>query len=99
MPVVSVVLPAYNGAEFIEDAIRSVLSQSFEDFELIVRDDQSTDGTRKIIDSFMDKRVISIENETNLGLFGNFNACLSVVSGEFIHLFSQDDLMHHDCLQ
>ena len=99
MPLISVVLPVYNGADFIADAISSVLSQSYEDFELIVRDDRSTDGTRKIIDKFMDKRIIAIENETNLGLFGNFNACFEVSSGEFLHLFSQDDVMHPDCLK
>jgi glycosyltransferase involved in cell wall biosynthesis len=99
MPTVSVLLPVYNGADFLEEAIASVLSQSFEDFELIIRDDRSSDHSRAIISNFTDSRVFFAENETNLGLFGNINACLALASGEFIHLFSQDDVMHVDCLE
>jgi glycosyltransferase involved in cell wall biosynthesis len=99
MPVVSVLLPVYNGADFLEEAISSVLSQSFEDLELIIRDDQSTDQSRNIIRKFTDKRIVVAENDANLGLFGNINACLSLSSGHFVHLFSQDDIMHVDCLE
>ena len=99
MPVVSVLLPVYNGADFVEEAISSVLSQSFEDFELIIRDDRSTDQSRDIIQKFTDKRIVVVENDANLGLFGNINACLALASGKFVHLFSQDDIMHVDCLK
>ena len=99
MPAVSVLLPIYNGADFVADAISSVLSQSFDDFELIIRDDQSTDQTRGIIHKFTDKRIIFVENNKNFGLFGNFNACFDLSSGVFIQLFSQDDIMHHECLE
>jgi glycosyltransferase involved in cell wall biosynthesis len=98
MPVVSVVLPVHNGADFIADAINSVLSQSFENFEFIIRDDRSTDQTRGIVTNFTDKRIF-IENDMKLGQFGNFNACFDVSSGEFIHLFSYDDIMHPNCLE
>ena len=99
MPVVSVLLPVYNGADFIADAISSVLSQSFDDFELIIRDDRSTDQTREIVQKFTDKRIIFVENNVNFGLFGNFNACFELSSSAFIQLFSQDDIMHRKCLE
>ena len=99
MPTVSVLLPVYNGAVFVEQAISSVLSQSFKDFELIIRDDRSTDQSREIIRGFNDKRIVFVENDANLGLFGNTNACLALSSGEFVHLFQQDDMMHVDCLE
>jgi len=99
MPVVSVLLPVYNGADFLEEAISSVLSQSFEDLQLIIRDDRSTDQSREIMRKFADKRIIAVENDANLGLFGNINACLALSSGEFVHLFSQDDIMHVNCLE
>src|SRR5262245_56312228 len=99
MPVVSVLLPVYNGADFLQEAITSILSQSFEDFELIIRDDRSTDQSREIIRKFTDRRIIFDENDANLGLFGNINACLVLSSGEFVQLFCQDDVMHTDCLK
>jgi glycosyltransferase involved in cell wall biosynthesis len=99
MPVVSVLLPVYNGADFVEEAISSVLSQSLKNFELIIRDDRSTDQSRNIIRKFTDKRIVAAENDANLGLFGNLNTCLALASGEFVHLFSQDDVMHADCLK
>ena len=99
MPVVSVLLPVYNGADFLQEAISSILSQSFEDLELIIRDDRSTDQSREIIRKFTDKRIVFAENDANLGLFGNINACFALSSGEFVHLFSQDDIMHVDCLE
>jgi glycosyltransferase involved in cell wall biosynthesis len=99
MPIVSVLLPVYNGAKFLEEAISSVLSQSFRDLELIIRDDRSSDLSREIIRKFTDKRIVVVHNEANLGLFGNINACFTLSSGEFVHLFSQDDIMHIDCVK
>jgi glycosyltransferase involved in cell wall biosynthesis len=99
MPIVSVLLPVYNGANFLEEAISSVLSQSFEDFELIIRDNQSSDRSREIVECFEDPRIVFAQNKTNLGLFGNINGCLALALGEFVHLFSHDDVMHTNCLE
>ena len=99
MPAVSVLLPVYNGAEFVEEAIRSVLEQSFGDLELIVRDDRSTDRSMEIIQKFTDKRIVAVQNKSNLGLFGNLNACFTLSAGKLVHLFSQDDVMHVNCLE
>ena len=68
--LVSIIMPVYNGEKTIEKAIRSVLSQTYENFELIVIDDNSTDDTAKIVNSFLDidKRIILIKNKENCGV-------------------------------
>jgi glycosyltransferase involved in cell wall biosynthesis len=101
MPRVSVCLPVYNGAKYIAEAIKSVLDQSYEDFELLIADDRSCDGSWEIIDSFskQDKRVKAWHNEINLGHYGNYNACIAKASGEYIKLFAQDDLLHSQFIE
>ena len=72
-PKISVILPCYNAEAFIGEAIRSILDQTFADFELIVIDDGSQDSSAKIIHSFTDKRINYVKNETNLGLIKTIN--------------------------
>ncbi|MGL5509545.1 MAG: glycosyltransferase, partial [Microcoleaceae cyanobacterium] len=102
IPKVSVCLPTYNGGnkDFLQTAINSVLNQSFEDFELIIVDDCSTDNTAEIIKSYLagDRRIKYYENEINLGLFPNWNKCLNLATGEYITILGQDDLMNSDNL-
>jgi glycosyltransferase involved in cell wall biosynthesis len=101
-PKVSVCLPTYNSGNnnFLETAINSILNQSFDDFELIIVDDFSTDNTREIIKSYLgrDRRIKYYENEMNLGLFPNWNKCLNLTTGEYITILGQDDLMQPDNL-
>ncbi len=93
-PKVSVGIPVYNAERYIGPAIESVLSQTFTDFELIVSDDESTDGTEKIIRSFQDPRIRYIKNEDNkFKAPGNFNNCIRHSNGEYIYIFHADDLM------
>jgi hypothetical protein len=89
----SVCVPTYNGAAFLREAIRSVLSQSFLDFELLIVDDGSTDATLDIARSFADPRLRIVQNETRLGIPENWNRALSLSQGEFVCLFHQDDVM------
>jgi hypothetical protein len=89
----SVCIPTYNGEEFIAAAIKSVLAQSFQDFELLVVDDRSTDATLDIVRSFTDPRIRIEQNEERLGIPGNWNRCLSLARGEYCCLFHQDDVM------
>ena len=98
---VSILLPVYNGEAFLEAAIESALSQSFKDFELIVVDDCSTDGSWAIIERMRqrDPRIKSFTNETNQGLFANYNRCLSRAEGRYIKPFAQDDILAQDCLK
>jgi glycosyltransferase involved in cell wall biosynthesis len=99
VPLVSVCIPAYNNDAFIGPAIESVLNQTFADFELVVIDDGSTDGTREKIRAFRDPRIRIMENERNLGHEGNWNKALLEARGRFIKILPGDDLLHPRCLE
>ena len=90
---VSVCLPTYNGAAFVAEAVRSVLAQCWQDFELLVIDDQSTDTTLDIVRSFADPRLQVCQNPQRLGIPRNWNHCLGLARGEYVCLFHQDDVM------
>ena len=62
-PKISVIMPVYNTAKYLNEAINSILNQSFTDFEFIIIDDCSTDGSLEIIKSYKDERIILIQNE------------------------------------
>ncbi|MBI3245238.1 MAG: glycosyltransferase [Deltaproteobacteria bacterium] len=95
---VSVCIPTYNGAAFIAEALSSVLAQSFTDFELLVVDDGSNDGTLEILRSFTDERLHIHQNERRLGIPGNWNRCVALARGEYLTIFHQDDMMLPDNL-
>ncbi|KAB0666525.1 glycosyltransferase [Oryzomonas japonica] len=97
-PVVSVCIPSYEGAEFIGAAIESVLAQSFHNFELIIIDDSSTDGTDRIVSNYNDPRIKFLRNDRNLGPEGNWNRCIAEARGRYIKLLPQDDLLAPHCL-
>ena len=90
---VSVCLPTYNGAAFIEETLRSIVNQSYQDFELVVVDDGSTDATLDIVQSFSDPRIQLHRNPERLGIPANWNRCLELAGGEFVCVFHQDDVM------
>jgi glycosyltransferase involved in cell wall biosynthesis len=91
MPKVSVIIPTYNRAEYLCSAIRSVLSQTFQDFEIIVVDDASTDNTNEIVDGFNDSRIKYIRHETNKGGSAARNTGIKMSSGEYIAFLDDDD--------
>ena len=92
-PVVSVIMPAFNREKFIVESIRSVLSQSYKDFELIVIDDGSTDRTTAIASGFLrDPRVKIIKNEKNLGIAYSRNKALQIARGTYIAPLDSDDI-------
>lgn len=90
---VSVAVPTYNGEAYVAEAIRSILAQTFTDFELVIVDDRSTDKTFDILRSFSDPRIRITRNEERLGLVGNWNRCLQETKGDAICIFHQDDVM------
>lgn len=90
---VSILLPVYNGATTIADTIRTVLAQSFHNFELIIQDNNSTDETDKVITSFSDSRIKYYKNKTNLGYPGNLNTGIKNCNGDIVYLLGADDLM------
>jgi glycosyltransferase involved in cell wall biosynthesis len=94
-PKISVCLPTFNGAKYVGLAIDSILAQSFQDFELIVCDDRSSDNTPQIIRTYADRddRVKFTTNSKRLGLFQNYNECISKSQGQFIKPFAQDDVL------
>ena len=98
-PRVSVCIPAYNAERYIGEAVRSVLDQTFADFELIVRDDASTDATRERLAAFADPRLRVSANPVNLGAEGNWNAVVGEARGEFVKILCSDDLLRPDCLR
>lgn len=93
---ISVVMPAYNCEKYIKDAITSVLNQSYNDIELIVIDDNSSDNTLKIIEELAssDGRVIVQNNEFNLGPAKSRNKGLEIACGEWIAIIDSDDIIH-----
>jgi glycosyltransferase involved in cell wall biosynthesis len=91
-PKVSVIMPVFNGAQYVKEAVESVLNQDFADFEFIIIDDKSTDGTAEVINSIKDDRIRFFINEKNLGRAGSDNASLKYVTGEFIAKMDSDDI-------
>jgi GT2 family glycosyltransferase len=85
-------MPVYNAARFVSEAIDSVLSQTWENFELVVVNDGSTDGTRDVLASVKDARLIVVDNETNLGLARTLNRGLSIARGEYVAHHDADDV-------
>lgn len=97
MPTVSVIMPVYNVERYVERSIRSVLEQTFTDFELILVDDGGTDGSVAICWSFDDPRI-RIHSQMNRGLAGARNAGIRVARGALIALLDSDDLWHPEKL-
>lgn len=91
-PKVSVVMPVYNGEKYLAEAIRSILDQSFKDFELLVINDGSTDRTGDMLRSYTDPRIVILENETNLGLSKSFNKGIMASRGSYIARMDADDV-------
>lgn len=83
-PAVSVVIPTFNRAHMIADAIRSVLGQTMEDLELIVVDDRSTDGTKSVVDGFRDPRLRYMKNHRPQGPSGARNAGILAAQGVWV---------------
>jgi glycosyltransferase involved in cell wall biosynthesis len=100
-PAISVLIPTYNYARFLPEAIESVLAQDFRDFELLIVDDCSTDDTAGVVRPFCarDERVHFAVNPSNLGMVNNWNHCLEQARGRYIKfLFGDDRLCHPQAL-
>ncbi|MFT4049388.1 MAG: glycosyltransferase family 2 protein [Solirubrobacterales bacterium] len=91
-PTVSVCIPTYNYARFLPRTIGSVLDQTYDDLEVIVVDDASTDDTDEVMERYADDpRVSYVKNDPNLGLFKNFNHCASLARGRYLKFLCADD--------
>jgi glycosyltransferase involved in cell wall biosynthesis len=95
-PRISVVLAVHNGEPFLGEAIGSILGQTFADFELLVVNDGSTDGSRQVAASFDDPRLRILDNPRNLGLTPSLNRGLEAARGEFVARMDADDISRTD---
>lgn len=95
MPLVSVIMPIYNGAAYMEESIRSVLEQNYKNIELLICNDASTDNTAEIIDRLMkqDTRISVVKNEVNSGISISRNKLLDRVKGKYFITQDCDDNM------
>lgn len=102
-PEVSICIPVRNGADFLGQALESVLQQSFGDYEIIVVDNASTDGTVFLVEELIAKNpgkaLHLLKNQCNIGLVANFNACLKQARGKYIKFLCADDLLLPLCLE
>lgn len=104
VPTISVGMPVYNGERFVAESIESVLAQTEGDFELIIADNASTDGTEAICREYAarDDRIRYIRNPSNIGAAGNYNLLLDRARAEFFRWSNADDLLephlHERCL-
>jgi glycosyltransferase involved in cell wall biosynthesis len=99
-PRVSMGMPVYNGEKYIEEAIESILAQTYIDFELIISDNASTDRTQEICQGYADhdERIRYYRNPTNLGAAPNYNRTFQLSSGEYFKWAEDDDLIATDFL-
>jgi hypothetical protein len=98
-PLVSVILPTFNGAEFLRESLDSVLSQTYSRLEVLVMDDASTDGTAEVVRAYSDDRIRYHVHERNLGQFGNINAGVALARGDMIAIHHADDVYGAEILE
>lgn len=97
--LVSIIMPSYNTGKYIEDSIRSVLAQTYENWELIIVDDCSTDDTHSIVAAFADPRIRFLEKEFNSGAAESRNWGLREAKGKWIAFLDSDDTWHPEKLE
>lgn len=94
----SILLTTYNGGKLVGETLRSVLSQSFTNYEIIVHDNDSKDNTKEIVESFNDPRIKFFKNHQNLGYPKNLEEARKKATGDIIYLMGQDDILGSDAL-
>lgn len=100
-PKISICIPTYNGEKYLRECLDTVLAQSYENIEIVIVDDKSSDGTVALINEYIkrDTRINFYLNGTNLGLVANWNKCIELSKGEWIKFVFQDDYILPDCLE
>ncbi|UJF33207.1 glycosyltransferase family 2 protein [Paenibacillus hexagrammi] len=90
-PFISVIMPVYNGESFVAEAVESVLSQTFTDFEMIIINDASTDRTADILEAYQDPRIVVVHNKANLRVASSLNKGILLAKGTYIVRMDADD--------
>ncbi|WP_413165853.1 glycosyltransferase [Capilliphycus salinus ALCB114379] len=100
-PLVSLIIPTYNGETFLAEAINSAISQTYRDLEIIISDDGSSDKTLEIAKSFQHKTPVPFQilAHSNYGLVENLNFSISQARGKYIKFLFQDDLLEPNCIE
>ena len=98
VPLVSIALPVYNGEKWLDQAISTLVMQSYENMEIIIADDCSSDNSQLICEQYASQysQITFIKNEANLGVLGNFRKILDLCSGKYITYACQDDYWDKD---
>lgn len=97
-PLVTVLMPVYNGAKYLREAVESILHQSFADYEFLIINDGSSDATQSILESYADGRIRVLVNGTNQGISAALNLGLAQARGKYIARQDADDVSHPDRL-
>jgi len=99
-PKLSIIVPCYNYAHFLEESIDSILKQKYTDYELILIDDGSSDTTWEIMQTYQAQHphIRIFQNRVNQGIFAVNNLGWKEAKGEYLHFFSADDVYRHSCL-
>lgn len=99
-PLVSICIPNYNNAEYVEEAIQSALNQTYQNIEVVVVDNCSTDNSWEVISKFKQNSQIRIfQNKSNLGMIGNFRESLKHAKGKYISFLCSDDLIDDNTVE
>ena len=96
---ISVIMPVYNGEKYLNQAIDSILNQTYSDFEFIIINDCSTDSTEEIVQSYSDDRIVYLKNEKNSGVAATLNRGLEAARGEYIARMDADDISHPERIE
>jgi glycosyltransferase involved in cell wall biosynthesis len=102
VPKISVCIPTFNNANYLRQAVESVLKQNDQDFEIVIVDNCSTDHTGTLVEDLQKKndgRIRFYKNNRNIGLAGNFNKCLKYAQGAYIKFLCSDDVLLPECLE
>jgi len=99
MQKVTIAIPTYNRVDLLKEAIESVLSQTYKDFELLICDNASTDNTEKMVSTFSDPRIKYHKNKNNIGMMNNWNKCVELSRGKYLMILGDDDKLYPEFLK
>jgi glycosyltransferase involved in cell wall biosynthesis len=98
-PLVTIAIPTFNRATWLRGCVTSALSQSYQNFEVVVSDNASTDNTQEVLNQFADRRLRVLRQQTTVAILENWNFCLANARGEYIIFLSDDDRISPSMLQ
>ncbi|MGE2835275.1 glycosyltransferase [Mycobacterium sp. SMC-4] len=97
-PTVSICVPAYQAEQHLRPTVESLLAQEYDDFEVVIVDNHSSDATSAIVESFADVRVRLVRNDATVPIIDNFNRAVGLCRGEFVKLVCADDVIAPGCI-